>query len=380
MSSRSLVLLVACGLWSLAGTLAAGENPPQAAPPKVTVCQPLVREVTDYADFPGRTQAAQRVDIRSRVTGYLVKVAFQPGALVKRGELLFEIDPRPYQADLDKAQAEVHLAETRLKYRALQLNRANAQRANNAIPMEDLDRIVSEQQEAQAMVAVARAGLDAARLNLEFTRVTAPIAGRIGQPALTAGNLVKADDTLLATIVATDPLYADFQVDERTLLHLRRRAHAGQLKAQEASELSVGMGLVDEKGFPHRGKIAFVNNQVDATTGTLRVRAVFPTTDPVLVPGLFVRIRLTTSGPYKALLVPEQAVGSDRGKKYLFVLTDRNVAEQRPVTLGVAQDDWRVIQGGLKAGDWVIVQGLEEVKPGRVVKPQRLAPPPPEKP
>jgi RND family efflux transporter MFP subunit len=380
MSSRSIGLLFACGWLTLAGTLAAGADQPKAAPPQVTVSQPVVREVTDYEDFTGRTEAAQRVDVRSRVTGYLDKVAFQPGALIKKGDLLFEIDPRPYQADLNKAEAEVHLAETRLKYRALELERAKKLGSNKAIALEDFNRILSDHQEAEAMVAAARACRETARLNLAFSRITAPIDGRIGQPSLTAGNLVKADDTFLATIVATDPLYAYFQVDERTLLRLRRMMRAGQIKTKKESELSVGMGLVDEKGFPHRGMIDFLDNQVDSNTGTLRMRAVFPNADRMLVPGLFARIRLTTSDPYKALLVPEQAVGSDRGKKFLFVLTDRNVAEQRWVTLGAAHDGWRVIPEGLKEGEWVIVQGLEEVKPGMVVKPQRMAPPPPEKP
>lgn len=353
-----------CLLVLAPGPAAVAEQP--KAEPQVQVGQPLVREVTDYADFTGRTDASVTVEIRTRVTGYLNKVVFKDGAEVQRGELLFEIDPRPYQAELARAEAGLVLAEARLKRAEVDHKRATALLPKQAISREEFDKIVADRDEAEAGRLVARATIAIAKVNLDYTRISAPISGRISRRFIDAGNLVKADDTLLTTIVTQDPIYAYFEVDERTLLRVRRG-----IKGQAG--LQVGMGLADEMGFPRRGTIDFADNRLDPKAGTLRLRAVFANPDSTLLPGLLVRVRLAVGEPAKALLVPEQAVAVERGEKYLFVVGDQNILERRLVEVGAGHEGLRVVKDGLRATDWVVLSKVEGLRAGMTVKPEKAA-------
>jgi RND family efflux transporter MFP subunit len=373
MNTRLHCLGLSCSLLILGGGLLGGSSAAdpdrsrdRAAPPAVAVSQPLTREVTDYADFTGRTEAVERVDLRARVSGYIAKVNFKEGAAVKRGDVLFEIDPRPYNADLDLASAELVLAEAKLKKAIADLERAKALLKANGISKEEYANIEADVVVAQAGVQAARARREHAQLNLDFTKVTAPIDGRIDRAALTAGNLAVADKTLLGTLFSVDPLHVYFDLDERTFLQLR---HNGG----KENELPVLMGLANEDGFPHRGKVQSVGAQVDPNTATIRCRAVLPNPDGKLLPGMFVRVRLVTSAPHKALLVTEDAVMSDQGKKYLYVVNDKNVVERRNVKLGSAQDGGlRVVAEGLTSDDWVVVKGVNQVEPGKTVEPEKV--------
>lgn len=358
------------------GCKAKAETPPPAPPPSVVVSTPIERSVTDYVDFTGRTEAPFSVDIRPRVTGYLVKMPFTEGTEVKTGDLLFEIDPRPYQADLDRAQGDVVLNEAKLKLAKADNARAKsiAMVNSGAISKQDLDKYQAAEEEAVAAVEASKANLEGYKINLEFTRVTSPIDGRVGRYNLTIGNLVNADTTLLTTVVSQDPIYVYYDVDELTLLRLMRRLMASNADPLPLKKFPVYMGLADEDGFPHVGYINFANNVVNASTGTITVRGVFenpatPSTRRLLKPGMFVRVRFPNGEPHSALLVSEKALGTDQGRKYLLVVNDKNIVEYRPVTTGPLQDDGlRVIESGLKVGERVIVSGLQFARPKAEVR------------
>jgi multidrug efflux system membrane fusion protein len=348
---------------------AAEVQPPP--PPLVTVSKPIVREVTEFVDFTGRTEAPFSVDIRPRVTGYLVKMPFTEGTEVKTGDLLFEIDPRPYQAQLDKAKGDVVLNEAKLKLAKADNARAKsiAEANSGAISRQDLDKFQAAQEEADAAVQASKANLEAYQINLEFTKVTSPIDGRVGRYNLTIGNLVNADQTLLTTVVSQDPIYVYYDVDEVTLLRLIRRLIAANVDSLQVKRFPVFMGLADEEGYPHEGYINFANNVVNASTGTITVRGVFSNPDSpskrrLLKPGMFVRVRYPNGDPHPALLVAEKALGTDQGRKFLLVVNEKNVVEYRPVKTGPLQDDGlRVIESGLKSEESVIVNGLQLVRP-----------------
>jgi RND family efflux transporter MFP subunit len=359
-------------LSSVALTLAAAAatTAQDPAPPVVSVARPLVRKVTDYEQFTGRTEAVENVEIRARVTGYIDKVLFKDGAEVKKGDVLFVIDPRPYQAELNKAEAARALAEAHHRRVEIDYKRAVSMLPRRAIGQEEYDRIAGERTVAEAALGPARAFCDAARLDLLFTQVQAPIDGRIGRRLVDAGGLVRADRTPMATLVSTDPVYVYVDIDERTALHLLR--DAGEGRRRGVLGLPVSMGLADEKGFPHRGKIDFIDNRVDPAKGTLSMRAVFPNPDHLLLPGLFARIRLSVGEPHDALLVPQTAVVMDRGHAFVFVVNDRNVAQRRPVELGSHQDGLRVVKDGLGADDFVVVDDLGGLRPGTTVQPRQV--------
>jgi multidrug efflux system membrane fusion protein len=348
--------------------LACGPARTAEEPPSVPVAQPVCREVTDYEAFTGRLEPVLSVEVRARVTGYLLETPFKEGGEVKKGDLLFAIDPRPYQAELDKAQALLAASEARLKRAEGDFQRAKALLNDKAITPGELDKITAEREEAQAGIRVAKAVLDFAKLNLEFTRVTSPIDGCIGRRLLDPGNLVKADETVLAKIVSEDPMYVYFDLDERTLLRIRR---ANKMPP-------VLLGLVGEEGYPHRGTIDFVNNQVNPTTGSISVRAVLPNPRPrLLSPGMSVRVRLAVSEPHKVLLVTDRAVLTKLGLiKYVIVVNDKGVVEHRHVTNGALQEDGlRVIAEGLKADEWVAVGGPKGLWPGVTVRPNKVSMP-----
>lgn len=367
-------------VWLAAGVVLAGAivgcipsqqaaAPPPPKAPEVMVSMPLMGEITDFEDFTGRTEAVRTIDIRARVTGYLAKRHFREGSEVEEGDLLFEIDPRPYQAEVARAEANLHQAEAHLRRLERDYNRSVNLAATKALSPQEFDKVVGDRDEGAAALDVAKAQLQTARLNLSFCQVSAPIKGRMSRGAIDPGNMVKADDTLLSTIVSQDPIYAYFDVDERTMLRLQRWAQDGKING-DLSDVEVTMALADEDGYPHQGKINFEDNRVDANTGTLRVRGVFRNADRLLSPGLFVRVRLPVGQAYQAVLVAEQAVGTDQGRKFVYVVDKDNKANYRPVKLGRAYNGQRVVIKGLSTEDRVVVNGLQRVRPGAEVVPK----------
>jgi RND family efflux transporter MFP subunit len=369
MNVRSIWLPLACASLVLAGREIFADDP--ADTPDVKVVKPVSREVTDAEFFTGRIEAKTSVELRPRVTGYLNKIPFKDGANVKKGDLLFEIDPRPYQAEADKAQAALTLAQIQFKKADAEYDRAKALSDKGALSKEELEKAAAGRVEAGARQTAAKANLESARLNLGFTKVTAPISGRIGPHRLDVGSLVKADDTSLATLISEGPVYLYFDMDERTLLRLRK---GGQLKAGKGPAIPVTAGVSDEKDYPHKGQIDLVPNEVDSAKGAVRVRAVLANADGVLTPGLFAQVRLPLGEPYKALLVPERAIGSEQGKKFLYVVNEKNLLETRPVTLGPREGELVVVKEGLKAKDRVVVSDLGKLKVGMAVKSRDVDP------
>lgn len=356
--------------------------PPVAAtppPPAIPVSQPVEREVTDYVDFTGRTEAIELVDIRPRVTGYVVKSPFREGSEVKKGDLLFEIDPRPYQAQLDQAEGQVKLYEAQLKLAQVTLRRdENINKTPGAISQAQIDQDEAAVEEAEARLKAFRASLEVYKLNLEFTQVTSPIDGQVSRYYLTPGNLVNQDQTLLTTVVSLDPIYAYFDVDEPTVLRVRKAINDGQITPYERGKFPVLMALQGEDEYRHEGTLNFVNNQVNPATGSILVRGVFPNPIPasgtarLLSPGMFVRVRLPIGKPHPALLVVDRAISSDQGLKFVYVLTGDDKIEYRRITTGPLQSDGlRVVSAGLKAGEWVVIGGLQMVHPKMEVKPDR---------
>lgn len=307
-------------------------------PPVVVVTSAVERDVTDFEDMTGRVAAIASVDVRARVNGYLVATPFTEGAEVKTNHVLFEIDPRPYQAQLDNAQATVNLNEARLRLATADNQRAKQIRARDpgAISVQDLDKYQAAEDEAAAALAAAKATLETCKLNLSFTKVLSPIDGQVNRYNMTPGNLVTQDTTLLTTVVSQDPMHVYFDLDEPALLRILRYLRGSKDSPKPLVEKRVPalLGLADEQGYPHAGHLNFASNQVDASTGTMSVRGVFPNpASPsgvrLLRPGMFVRVRMPMGMPYKAVLVPDRALGSDQGEKYLLVVDDQSVVEYR---------------------------------------------------
>jgi RND family efflux transporter MFP subunit len=351
---------------------------PPPPPPRVTVSQPVVREVIEWDEYTGRLEAVESVDVRARVSGYLQSVHFTDGAIVKQGTLLFVIDPRPYQAELNRAQAGLDQAVARFERTQKDLTRARQLVRSRAVSQEEVDTRSADRREAQESVQAARAAVDAARLDVEFTQVKAPISGRISRPFVTEGNLVTGgtgDSTLLTTIVSLDPIYGYFEVDERSYLKYTHLWRNGTHPSSHDVKTPVYLGLANETGFPRQGHLDFIDNRLDPNTGTMTGRAIFPNTDLALVPGLFARTRLPGSDRYEALLLPDEAVGSDQAQRFVLVVNDQNTVEYRKVEPGPIIDGLRVIRDGLKPEDWVIVNGVQRVRPGAKVDPQQQAAP-----
>jgi membrane fusion protein, multidrug efflux system len=358
-------------------------KPPQVAPSEavsIPVSKPVVREVTDFVDFTGRTDAIQSVDIRPRSTGYLVKMPFEEGAEVKAGDLLFVIDPRPYQAQLDQAVGQVSLYQAQLKLARTTLARDRAinRMTPNSISRQQIDQDEAMVEEAEARVNAYEKNKDVYKLNREFANVVAPISGMVSRYYLTLGNLVNQDQTLLTTIVSLDPIYAYFDMDEPTLLRIRRAINEGKIKARRANGLNVPvfMGLQGEPGFPHEGTINFVNNQLNPTTGSILVRGLFPNPKPpggtrLLSPGMFVRIRLPIGEPHSAILVIDKAISSDQGIKFVYVVDKDSKVQYRRVTTTYLEDDGlRVVTEGLKPDELIVVSGLQQVRPRMTIRPE----------
>lgn len=365
----------------------------KTAPAQVIVAHPTSQEVTDFEDFTGHVEPTKSVDLRAQVTGILKDISFRDGADVKKDALLFEIDPATYQAELDRSNALVVQAEARYNRLTRDYERASAVVGRGSVTQEELDRITGDREEARAAIRVAEAVRNLARQNLEFTRVRAPFDGRLSRRMIDAGNVVKANETIVSNIVALDPVYVTFDVDERTVLRLRRLIREGKIDSARDHPVDVRIGVADKDDFEMTGRVEFADNRVDLNTGTLLVRARVdnPRRPPVgplghlsdvvrlkagrpraylLSAGLFVRIRLPIGNPRPGLLVPEEALASDQGQKFLFVVNPQDEVERRPVTLGPQVDQLRVIEKGLTATDRVIVNGLQRVRPGVKVAPK----------
>ena len=330
--------------------------------------------MTDYADFTARTAAVDSVELRARVTGYLDKVNFKEGALVQKGEVLFEIDPRTYRTALQNAEGNFAANEARIRRSAADLRRGQNLIGSHAISQEDLDFRAAEHAAAIASGVALKAAVDRARLDLDFTRVTAPISGRVSRYNVTVGNLIQPGDiiggTLLTTIVSVDPMYAYFDVDEHTVLRVKELIREGEAKSAEDVDIPVWLGLANEDGFPHRGKINFIDNQVNPKTGTMRVRGVFPNRDGLLSPGFFARVRVPIGTPHKTILISERALDTDQGQRIVYVVDKDDRVASRPVQLGALHDGLREITEGLKPGERVIVSGLQLVRSGATVAPK----------
>jgi RND family efflux transporter MFP subunit len=360
---------------SLAGCSRVPSAAPESvpAPTPVTVSRPIERDVTDYADFTGRTAAVDSVEVRAHVWGYLDKVNFREGALVKKDDVLFEIDPRPYRADFERARGAVAQYEARVHRTERDYRRAMTLLARGAVGQEEHDRYEADYREAVANLDVARANRDLAALNLGYTKVTAPVGGRASRYVVTVGNLIQSGDqgggTLLTTVVSVDPMYVYFDVDERTVLRVRQLVREGRASSAGEAEWPVALGLANEEGFSHQGTINFEDNQVNPKTGTLRVRGVFRNEDEVLSPGLFARVRVPIGRAHGALLVADRAIGTDQGQKVLYVVNDKDEVASRAVRLGALHDGLREITEGLMPGERVVVNGLQQVRPGITVQP-----------
>lgn len=344
-----------------------------ALPPvQVTVARPLVRTVSDYEDFIGRTKAAEYVEVRSRVTGYLVKILFNDGDEVQRGQDLFEIDPRPFKAEYNKALADIKVAEADAKHRQADVDRNRPLAGKGVVTQADFERMVADLDAAQGTLEARQAAAQTAALNLSFTRIVSPITGRASRTKVTFGNLVQADSTLLTTIVSVDPMFVYFNVDEETYLRVHTAVRSGKLKLDKG-KVDELMELATETGFPHHGLIDFAENQVDPNTGTIELRGTFPNPKPEvgnreLTPGLSCRVRIPLGDPYQALVVTERAIGSDQGQKFVLVVGDDHKVQYRRVELGRLEDGMRVIQAGITASDAVIVSGLQRAKAGAAVE------------
>ena len=344
---------------------------PPPPPPKVTVSQPVVRHVVESETYTGRLEAVESVEIRARVNGYLQSVHFTDGAIVKKGALLFVIDPRPYQAELNRAKAALEQASARYERTQKDFARAQQLVKSRAISQEEVDTRAADQREAEAAVQAARATVEAAQLNVEFTQVKSPISGQISRQFVTVGNLIMADATLLTRLVSLDPLYGYFDVDERAYLKSSRLWRNGQRAGPREVNIPLDLGLTDETGFPHQGRLHFLDNRVDLNTGTMTGRAVFPNPDLRLLPGLFARVRLPGSSQYEALMLPDEAIGTDQTQRFAFVVNDQHTVEYRKVALGPIIDGLRVIRDGLTPGEWVVVDGVQRVRAGAQVDPQQ---------
>jgi RND family efflux transporter MFP subunit len=348
----------------------------QAPAPQVSVASALERDVTEWDEFTGRLEAVESVEVRPRVTGYIESVNFTEGSQVHKGDLLFVIDPRPYRAELSKAEAELARAVASAELAASDAARSEKLVDIKAVSREEYDSRINASREAKANVAAARAAVDSARLNLEFTRITSPIDGRVSKAVVTTGNLVTGGANsapLLTTVVSLDPMYVTFEGDEQIYLKYSELSRRGERASSRDAANPVLMGLANEDGYPHRGAMVFVDNQVDPRTGTIRARAAFENKNGYLTPGLFARVKLLGHNSYHAVLVDDRAIGTDQSQKFVYVVDAQNKVTYRPVKVGRLTDGLRIVQQGLQPGETVVVNGMQRIRPGVVVAPERVA-------
>jgi multidrug efflux system membrane fusion protein len=371
--------LAVTGVLSLAGlsiaalTVSGGKEPP-AAPPlqAVTVAEVPQREITEWDEFTGRLEAVDQVEIHPRVSGYIKRVTFAEGKEVKKGEVLFEIDPRPYEADLARAEAELESARSAAALAKSEVQRAGKLVDMQAISREEFDSRTSAEVQGGAQVRALEAAVRTARLNLEWTRVRSPIAGRVSNALVTAGNLVQAGPpagAVLTTVVSVDSMYLYFDSDEQTYLRYASRARSSGGTNWRTARLPVYLGLANESGFPHEGRLDFVDNQVDPNSGTIRTRAVFSNRSRALTPGLFARVKLVGSEKTNAMLVRDAAIGTDQDRKFVLVVGPGDTLAYRPIVPGRLTEGLRIVTSGLKPGERIVVNGLMRVRPGMKVAP-----------
>jgi RND family efflux transporter MFP subunit len=377
---RTAVALFGASLVVTLGTGCKRETVTAPPPPEVSISQPVEEPVQEALEFTGRTSAVESVEVRARVTGYITKVDFVEGARVNVGDLLFEIDPREYEAAVLRAEGQVARLRSQLARTQAEVGRNQALRPSGAASARELERAIADQGAVEGELKANLAQLETARLDVEFSKVTAPVAGRVSRAEITAGNLVVVGATggpLLTTVVSLDPIYVNFDADERALIRLRKASIArdGVSTPENVrnAALPVFVGLADEPDFPHKGTINFLDNQVDPSTGTIHVRAVLENKDGLLTPGLFVRVRMPVSEPKPGLLVTDRAIGTDQDRKYVLVVNDKNVVEYRQVKLGGVHGGLRAVAEGLAPGDWVIVNGIQRARPGATVAPQKVS-------
>lgn len=407
--SRFAALLSVCVFVS--GCQKTASDAPPPPPPTMTVAQPVLKQIVEWDAYVGRLEPIEFVEIRARVSGYLQSIHFDEGQIVNKGDVLFVIDPRPFQAELNGARATLRESESRVEQARAQLEEAKAQKlqsdaqlqltearvkrartlkAQNAVAAEDLDQREAEFLQARAdsesskagissaeaailtaMAAVesARAGIETAELNLNDTHIHAPVTGRISREHVTEGNLVSggtATSTLLTTITSVEPIYCSFDANEQEVLKYTRLALSGERESSRVAKNPVFLKLVDESGFPHQGHMDFVDNRFDANTASMRARCVFPNQDQVLLPGMFARIRIPGSASYEAVLIPDSAVGTDQASQFVYVVVD-DVVERRSVTLGPIVDGLRVVRTGLTGEESLVIQGLLRARPEMTV-------------
>lgn len=369
---QSLVML--SSIWLLAGCGADTQAAADAAPPppEVIVSPPVQKTITEWDEYTGRFAALDEVEVRPRVGGFLDSIHFRDGDIVQKGTLLFVIDPRPFEAELAAAHARLAETESRLDLASRELERAQNLRRSQAVSETVLDQREQERAAAQALVMGARAEVRQAELNLEFTRVTAPVSGRVGRHLVSEGNLVSggtAQSTLLTTIVSLSPIHFYFDADQAAYLRYVRLSQQGTRQSSRDFQTPVVLSLPDEAEFTHKGRMDFVDNRLDQSTGTIRGRAIFDNPDLVFTPGLFARIRLLGRGEYEALMLPDSAIGTDQTRRFVYVVGDDGVPQFRPVEIGPIIDGLRVIRDGLAPTDKVIVSGIQRVRPGAPVTP-----------
>jgi len=380
LSSGMPRVIVALALTTLAGLNAgcssSGSAQPKApAPVEVSVAEVICKQIDDNDEFTGRLEAVHAVEVRPRVSGYLQSVHFKEGEIVREGDLLFQIDARPFQAEVDRLKGELSQAKAQRARAESDFERAERLHNNDGMSAEEYDRRAAVRNEAEARIASTEAALRGAVLNLEFTRVTAPITGRVGRAEITEGNLVEGGAGQikpLTTLVSLDPIYVYFDVDEQTYLKYARLTQIHGTSSHELRSQAL-LGLADEGGFPHIGQVSFVDNQVSSSTGTIRLRATFANKNLALTPGLFARIRLQGGGAQSGCLARDEAVITDLNQKYVFALGKNNTLEYRPVKLGPIADGLRVVREGLREGDTIVVNGLQRVRPGATVTPKKVS-------
>lgn len=352
-----------------------GGAPQQGPPPGVTVSRPLQRRIVEWDEYTGRFDAVESVELRARVSGYLTEIRFTDGQDVKAGDLLFVIDPRPFERALGQAQAELEQARTKVSNATLDVDRGKPLVARNVISQKTQDDRENLWRDAEAALKVAEAKVKTAELDLSFTRIMAPVSGRISRTLVTKGNYVSAGgsqgSTLLTTIVSQQPMYVYFDVSENNAIKYKRVVEANGKGQAALLGTQVFVALPDEKGFPHQGKLDFLDNRIDSATGTWRARAVVENARGLFSAGMFARVRMQGSPEYDALMLPDEAIGTDQTSRYVLVVAEDGVTRRVPVKLGPLQFGLRVVREGVGSDDWVVVRGQAKVRPGMKVDPKR---------
>jgi multidrug efflux system membrane fusion protein len=358
-----------------AGLAGCGQQAPQGGPPggapPVSVAAAIEKEIVENDEFSGRIEAVEQVEVRSRVTGYIQSVHFAPGSNVNKGDVLFQIDPRQFDNEIARVDASLANIKVQMDLARIELERAEKLLADRALSKREYDDSASKVRSLDAQLRGAQASLETARLNRSYAQITAPVAGRVGKAEITVGNIVQGDvpnSPMLTTVVSMDPVYVGFEIDERSYLKYVARSRA------KAAQLPLAVGLADEEGFPRPAKLGFVDNRVDITSGTLRMRAVLPNPDGRLTPGLYARVRIGDSfKPRTAVMVVDRAIGTDQSKRFVLVVNGDNKADYREVKIGRLVNGLRVIEDGLKAGEKIVVNGLQRVRPGAPITPEIVA-------